>query len=130
MKVIWRDTGERWLFPQGMGTQGFRRGRVSLASPDRDRFAGIGLRGGSGNGRVQVFEADGNFRTEWKDLGPPYGLLVAPFQNLYVADAEALRVSEVEPREKFLAASEPPVVAPVSLPARRRLPFPQRGKSL
>jgi DNA-binding beta-propeller fold protein YncE len=54
------------------------------------------------NARVQIFDADGSFRAEWTDVGHPYGLFIGPAQHIYLADAEASRILEIDPNGKIL----------------------------
>ena len=47
------------------------------------------------NNRVQVFDADGKFLTQWKASGAPYGLFLHG-KRLFVADARAQRVNVLD----------------------------------
>jgi sugar lactone lactonase YvrE len=42
--------------------------------------------GDRGNGRVQIFDQDGNFLEEWKQFGRPSGIFIDRNDMLYVAD--------------------------------------------
>lgn len=42
--------------------------------------------GDRGNGRVQIFDQDGNFLEEWKDFGRPSGIFIDGNDMLYIAD--------------------------------------------
>ncbi len=59
-----------------------RRGRVFVA--DRQ------------NSRIQIFDPHGNYQTEWKHLGQPWGLALAHDGTLYVADGLANRVVKAD----------------------------------
>jgi DNA-binding beta-propeller fold protein YncE len=41
------------------------------------------------NNRIQVFDADGNYLTEWKEGGAPYGLYLTRDGRMFVADGVA-----------------------------------------
>jgi len=45
--------------------------------------------GDRGNGRVQIFDQDGNFLEEWKQFGRPSGIFIDQNDMLYVADHTA-----------------------------------------
>jgi len=89
-------------FLKEWGRKGSGKGEFRLPHTIVTDSQGLVYVGDRENGRIQVFDADGNFRTEWTDVGHPYGLFVAPDQNIYVADAEASRVSEVDAKGKIL----------------------------
>ncbi|MCX6619675.1 MAG: peptidyl-alpha-hydroxyglycine alpha-amidating lyase family protein [Acidobacteria bacterium] len=55
-----------------------QRGRVYVA--DRENY------------RVQVFDGDGKFLHQWRNLGSPWGLQITPQQELYMADGYNGRV--------------------------------------
>lgn len=48
------------------------------------------------NGRIQVFDLSGRFLRQWK-LGAPFGLALAPDHSLYMADAIAGQILEINP---------------------------------
>jgi hypothetical protein len=54
------------------------------------------------NARIQVFDSEGKFLTQWRDVGHPYGIFVSPDQHIWMADAEASRVLEIDRSGKVL----------------------------
>jgi DNA-binding beta-propeller fold protein YncE len=91
-------------FLKEWGRKGAGKGEFQLPhtiATDSDELVYVGDRE---NARIQVFDADGNFRTEWRDIGHPYGLFVAPDHNIYIADAEASQVSEVDLQGNLLGS--------------------------
>ena len=50
------------------------------------------------NRRIQIFDTEGNFLTQWTHMGSPWGLHITPDQHIYLADGYAGRVlkSDVE----------------------------------
>jgi DNA-binding beta-propeller fold protein YncE len=44
------------------------------------------------NQRIQIFDLDGNFITQWTHLGSPYGLWITDDDRLYIADGVFERV--------------------------------------
>lgn len=55
------------------------------------------------NRRIQVFDPDGAFLEQWKDVGSPWGLDLAPDGALYMADGYNNRVLKISPRGKILS---------------------------
>ena len=41
------------------------------------------------NNRIEIFDQDGHFETEWKQFGRPSGIFITPDDTLYVADSES-----------------------------------------
>jgi DNA-binding beta-propeller fold protein YncE len=54
------------------------------------------------NYRIQIFDTDGNFQTEWKHVGSPWGLAFAPDGNLLMADGWNDRVLKLDLDGKIL----------------------------
>ncbi len=48
------------------------------------------------NSRIQIFDGNGNYQTEWKHLGQPWGLVLAHDGTLFVADGQANRVVKTD----------------------------------
>ena len=74
-------------FLEGVGTEGHRRPANStcphtLVIDKRGRV----LVGDRSNKRIQMFDQDGRFLTEWTHLGSPSGMFIAPDDTLYVVD--------------------------------------------
>lgn len=86
------------------GRKGSGEGEFRLPhtiSTDARGFVYVGDRE---NARIQVFDADGNFRMQWPEVGHPYGIFVSPDQRVYVADAEAARIFEIDVQGKILGS--------------------------
>ncbi len=45
--------------------------------------------GDRGNSRIQIFDADGNFLTQWKQFGRPSAIYIDANDTLYVADHQS-----------------------------------------
>jgi muconolactone delta-isomerase len=56
------------------------------------------------NARIQVFDSEGKFLKQWRDVGHPYGIFVSPDQHIWMADAEASRVLEIDRNGKVLGS--------------------------
>ena len=56
------------------------------------------------NYRVQVFDADGKFLTQWRHVGSPWGLDLQPDQTLFIADGHNHRILRVTLEGKVLGA--------------------------
>jgi hypothetical protein len=54
------------------------------------------------NYRIQVFDADGRFLSEWKHVGSPWGLAFAPDGNLLMTDGWNDRVLKLDLQGKIL----------------------------
>ena len=67
-----------------------KQGRVYVG--DRENF------------RVQVFDGDGKFLAEWKDVGSPWGLDLQADQTMFIADGYNDRVLKVDLTGKVLGA--------------------------
>ena len=67
-----------------------RQGRVYVG--DRENY------------RLQVFDANGKFLTQWKHVGSPWGLDMQPDQTLFIADGHNDRILKVTLEGKVLGA--------------------------
>lgn len=54
------------------------------------------------NKRIQIFDAEGAHLATWDHVGYPYGLVISPDQKLFVTDARAERVIELDLEGKIL----------------------------
>jgi DNA-binding beta-propeller fold protein YncE len=50
--------------------------------------------GDRSNNRIEIFDQDGNYITEWKQFSRPSGIFIAPDDTMYVADSESESVSK------------------------------------
>lgn len=67
-----------------------RQGRVYVG--DRENY------------RVQIFGPDGNFLTQWRHVGAPWGLELRPDDTLFIADGRNDRILKVTLEGKVLGA--------------------------
>lgn len=56
------------------------------------------------NYRVQVFDADGNFLTQWKDIGAPWGLALSRDNHMFMTDGYNNRVVKLTLDGKVVGA--------------------------
>jgi DNA-binding beta-propeller fold protein YncE len=49
------------------------------------------------NNRIQIFDQDGNYITEWKQFSRPSGIFIDAKDNIYVADSESGSVAKNHP---------------------------------
>jgi sugar lactone lactonase YvrE len=50
--------------------------------------------GDRSNNRIQIFDQDGNYITEWKQFSRPSGIVITKNDDMYVADSESESVSK------------------------------------
>lgn len=91
-------------FLKAWGRKGSDAGEFRLPHTIATDDQGLVYVGDRENARIQVFDADGNFRMQWPDIGHPYGIFVSPEQHIWVVDAEASRVSESDRNGKVLGS--------------------------
>jgi DNA-binding beta-propeller fold protein YncE len=89
-------------FLREWGRKGSGKGEFRLPHTIVTDSKGLVYVGDRENARVQIFDAEGNFRAEWTDVGHPYGLCVGPDEHIYLADAEASRVLEIDRSGRIL----------------------------
>jgi len=56
------------------------------------------------NYRLQVFDPNGKFLTQWTHVGSPWGLELMPDQTMYIADGHNSRILKVDLEGKVLGA--------------------------
>jgi streptogramin lyase len=56
------------------------------------------------NARIQIFDSDGRFLTQWTGIGYPYGLQITPDQHIWMVDGGFDRIVELDPHGKILGA--------------------------
>ena len=56
------------------------------------------------NYRVQVFDANGGFLMQWRNVGSPWGLEITPGQVLFIADGHNDRILKVTLEGEVLGA--------------------------
>lgn len=75
------------------GKKGKKPGEFNLVHAIRLDDRGRVYVGDRENNRIQVFEADGKFITQWPDSGAPYGLFLEKNMRMLVADGRGNRVN-------------------------------------
>lgn len=86
------------------GTKGDGEGEFNLphsVAVDRDGRVYVGDRE---NYRLQIFDSDGNFLTQWRHVGSPWGLDLRPDGTLFIADGHNDRILKVTLEGKVLGA--------------------------
>ena len=83
-------------FLKEWGKKGSSEGEFQLPHTIATDAQGLVYVGDRENGRIQVFDPEGKFLTQWRDIGHPYGLFVSPDQHIWMADAVASRVVEMD----------------------------------
>jgi DNA-binding beta-propeller fold protein YncE len=84
-----------------MGQEGDGRRGINLPHTVVLDAKGRVIVGDRENNRIQIFDADGKFLTQWKEGGAPYGLFLAG-ERLFVADGVANWVKVLGPDGKAL----------------------------
>jgi DNA-binding beta-propeller fold protein YncE len=56
------------------------------------------------NARIQIFDSDGRFLTQWTGIGYPYGLQITLDQHVWMVDGGFDRIVELDPHGKILGA--------------------------
>ncbi len=75
-------------FIKTWGTKGTEPGQFDLPHTIVMDSAGRLLVGDRENGRIQIFDQDGNFLDQWTDLGKPYGLYIDSDDTLFMVEGE------------------------------------------
>jgi DNA-binding beta-propeller fold protein YncE len=91
----------------GWGMKGSRPGQFDLPhtiAVDGDRV----YVGDRDNERIQIFDTNGRFLSEWKHVGHPFGLFVTPDHLIYECDAIAGKILKMDRDGKILGSFELP----------------------
>lgn len=56
------------------------------------------------NARIQVFDTNGRFIKQWRDIGHPFGLFITPDRAIYMSDAMAGRILKLSADGRILGA--------------------------
>jgi DNA-binding beta-propeller fold protein YncE len=56
------------------------------------------------NMRIQIFDTEGKYITEWRDIGYPYGLLLGEDRHIWMADGGFDRIVELDHNGKIVGA--------------------------
>ena len=91
-------------FIRDWGTKGSNEGEFRLPHTIATDSQGLVYVGDRENERIQVFDAQGKFLMQWRGVGHPYGIFVTPDQHIWMADAEASRVLEIDHSGKVLSS--------------------------
>ena len=92
------------IFIKAWGTYGTGPGEFMLPHSvviDKNDRVYVGDRE---NARIQIFDADGHFLTQWTGIGYPYGLWIAPDQHIWMVDGGFDRIIELDQAGKVLGA--------------------------
>jgi DNA-binding beta-propeller fold protein YncE len=91
-------------FVRAWGRYGSGAGEFSLPHSVVVDKAGRVYVGDRENARIQIFDSDGHFLTQWTGIGYPYGLQITPDQHVWMVDGGFDRVIELDPHGKILGA--------------------------
>jgi DNA-binding beta-propeller fold protein YncE len=109
------------------GTKGKGEGQFNLPHAivlDQDGRVYVGDRE---NDRVQVFDPQGKFLTQWKEGGAPFGLFLTADRRLFVADGRAGRVTVLDRDGKALQRWGEPGDGPGQFALPHAVCFDSRG---
>jgi DNA-binding beta-propeller fold protein YncE len=56
------------------------------------------------NARIQIFDTEGRFLTQWTGIGYPYGLFITPDQHIWMVDGGFDRIVEFDQTGKILGS--------------------------
>jgi DNA-binding beta-propeller fold protein YncE len=56
------------------------------------------------NARIQIFDTEGRFLTQWNGIGYPYGLFITPDQHIWMVDGGFDRIVEFDQTGKILGS--------------------------
>jgi DNA-binding beta-propeller fold protein YncE len=56
------------------------------------------------NARIQIFDTEGSFLTQWTGIGYPYGLFITPDQHIWMVDGGFDRIVELDQTGKILGS--------------------------
>ena len=56
------------------------------------------------NARIQIFDTDGRFLTQWTGIGYPYGLWITPDQHVWMVDGGFDRIVELDQTGKIMGS--------------------------
>jgi DNA-binding beta-propeller fold protein YncE len=91
-------------FLKEWGRKGSGEGEFRLPHTIATDAQGLVYVGDRENARIQVFDSEGKFLAQWRDVGHPYGIFVSPDQHIWMADAEASRVLEIDRSGRVLGS--------------------------
>jgi len=80
------------------------------------------------NMRIQIFDTEGHFLTEWRDIGYPYGLFLGTDHHIWMADGGFDRVVELDQNGRIIGAMGRPGHGPGQFAWAHFLAVTQDGK--
>jgi sugar lactone lactonase YvrE len=103
-RVVKYDRDGDWV--KAWGRRGTAPGEFHTPHTIITDAKGLVYVGDRENRRVQIFDPDGRFVTEWDHVGAPWGLCITPGprQVIYLADAWAGRIEKLDLQGHILGA--------------------------
>lgn len=99
-----RSWGEELLFSWGAsGTDPGEFGYPHNVVTDKDGYVYVADRE---NDRIQIFDSNGRFETQWHNVNRPNGLYITDEQNIYVTEAVQNAMARSIPNFHFRAEQE------------------------
>jgi DNA-binding beta-propeller fold protein YncE len=95
-------------FVRTWGTKGSAEGQFNLPHGIAVDKRGRVYVGDRENRRMQIFDADGKFITQWKHVGSPWGVFITPDEQLYLCDGYNNRILKTDLDGKILGVASGP----------------------
>jgi DNA-binding beta-propeller fold protein YncE len=102
-------------FVRAWGTKGAGDGQFNLPHSVAVDKRGRVYVGDRENRRMQVFDADGKFLTQWKHVGSPWGIYITEDESLFMCDGYNNRILKVSLDGKIAGAVSGPGKLPGEL---------------
>ncbi len=125
-RVMKFDPGGRFL--KAWGRYGTKPGEFNLPHSiviDKDERVYVADRE---NQRIEVFDTEGKFLTQWTNIGYPYGLCLGPNGNIWMADGGFDRIVELDSDGKIVGALGEPGHTPGQFAWAHFLTFDREGR--
>jgi YVTN family beta-propeller protein len=90
-------------FKQSWGTKGDGKGQFNLVHNIAIDKKGKVYIADRENERVQIFDADGNFLSQWNHLGKTFGLYIDDETKVYITDGQSNNVYVVDEKGKVIS---------------------------
>lgn len=115
-EVVKFDREEK--FVRSWGKYGTGPGEINLPHSVVIDDTGKVYVGDRENMRIQIFDTDGRYITEWRDIGYPYGLFLGTDHHIWMAVGGFDRIIELDQDGKIVGALGRPGHGPGQLPGR------------